>query len=52
MFFYALKAALSKCSELLDVAFLISEHYKKERTGGKTSYADVLYSELGGRKLA
>ncbi|RDX55349.1 DAHP synthetase [Lentinus brumalis] len=36
----------------LDVAFLISEHYKKERTGGKTSYADVLYSELGGRKLA
>ncbi|EJF62195.1 DAHP synthetase [Dichomitus squalens LYAD-421 SS1] len=36
----------------LDVAFLISDHFKKERTGAKTSYGDVLYSELGGRKLA
>ena len=36
---------------LLDVAFLISDHFKKERTGAKTSYGDVLYSELGGRKL-
>ncbi|RPD81357.1 DAHP synthetase [Lentinus tigrinus ALCF2SS1-7] len=35
----------------LDVAFLISDQYKKERTGAKTSYADILYSELGGRKL-
>lgn len=35
----------------LDVAFLISDHFKKERTGAKTSYGDVLYSELGGRKL-
>ncbi|PIL37598.1 hypothetical protein GSI_01292 [Ganoderma sinense ZZ0214-1] len=34
----------------LDVAFLISDHFKKERTGAKTSYGDVLYSELGGRK--
>ncbi|KAI0722516.1 DAHP synthetase [Earliella scabrosa] len=34
----------------LDVAFLISDHYKKERTGAKSSYGDVLYSELGGRK--
>ena len=34
-----------------DVAFLISDHFKKERTGAKTSYGDVLYSELGGRKL-
>ncbi|KAI0658577.1 DAHP synthetase [Cubamyces menziesii] len=34
----------------LDVAFLISDHFKKERTGGKKSYGDVLYSELGGRK--
>ncbi|KAM5542377.1 hypothetical protein V8D89_003836 [Ganoderma adspersum] len=36
----------------LDVAFLISDHFKKERTGAKTSYGDVLYSELGGRKLS
>ncbi|KAI8982777.1 DAHP synthetase [Trametes punicea] len=36
----------------LDVAFLISDHFKKERTGVKRSYGDVLYSELGGRKLA
>ncbi|KAI0355412.1 DAHP synthetase [Trametes cingulata] len=36
----------------LDVAFLISDHFKKERTGGKKSYGDVLYSELGGRTLA
>ncbi|KAI0751180.1 DAHP synthetase [Daedaleopsis nitida] len=34
----------------LDVAFLISDHYKKARSGAKTSYGDVLYSELGGRK--
>ena len=37
---------------LVDVAFLISDHFKKQRTGAKTSYGDVLYSELGGRKLA
>ncbi|KAI0326723.1 DAHP synthetase [Cubamyces sp. BRFM 1775] len=35
----------------LDVAFLISDHFKKERRGGKKSYGDVLYSELGGRQL-
>ncbi|KAI0677660.1 DAHP synthetase [Trametes maxima] len=35
----------------LDVAFLISDHFKKQRTGGQRSYGDVLYSELGGRKL-
>ncbi|KAH9854936.1 DAHP synthetase [Lenzites betulinus] len=35
----------------LDVAFLISDHFKKARTGAKKTYGDVLYSELGGRKL-
>ncbi|KAI0758164.1 DAHP synthetase [Fomes fomentarius] len=35
----------------LDVAFLISDYYKNERGGTKTSYGNVLYSELGGRKL-
>ena len=34
-----------------DVAFLISDQYKKERTGSKITYGDLLYSELGGRKL-
>lgn len=38
--------------DAIDVAFLISDHFKKERTGSKRSYGDVLYSELGGRKLA
>ncbi|OBZ70356.1 Phospho-2-dehydro-3-deoxyheptonate aldolase [Grifola frondosa] len=36
----------------LDVAFLISDHFKKERMGAKRSYYDVLYSELGGRKAS
>ncbi|KAH9939292.1 DAHP synthetase [Epithele typhae] len=34
----------------LDVAFLISDHFKKQRSGSKSSYGDVLYNELGGRK--
>ncbi|KII83228.1 hypothetical protein PLICRDRAFT_119688 [Plicaturopsis crispa FD-325 SS-3] len=33
----------------LDVAFLISEHFKKERRGQKPT--DALYSALGGRKI-
>jgi len=33
----------------LDVAFLISNHFKKERLGQRDG-SDVLYSELGGRK--
>ncbi|PCH40725.1 DAHP synthetase [Wolfiporia cocos MD-104 SS10] len=36
----------------LDVAFLISNSYKKARLGRKPADSDVLYSELGGRKLA
>lgn len=39
----------------LDVAFLISNHFKKERRGGSgltkgPQETDVLYSELGGGK--
>jgi len=35
----------------LDVAFLVSNHFKKERRGQKQGESDVLYSELGGRKM-
>ncbi|KAF8913497.1 DAHP synthetase [Mucidula mucida] len=35
----------------LDVAFLLSNHFKKERKGSKGGERDVLYSELGGRGL-
>ncbi|KAI9057417.1 DAHP synthetase [Trametes sanguinea] len=39
--------------QALDVAFLISDHFKKERTGReRSSYGDVLYAELGGKRLA
>ncbi|CDO73838.1 hypothetical protein BN946_scf185015.g167 [Trametes cinnabarina] len=39
--------------QALDVAFLISDHFKKERIGReKSSYGDVLYAELGGKRLA
>jgi 3-deoxy-7-phosphoheptulonate synthase len=34
--------------ECVDVAFLISNYFKKERRGGK-SENDVLFTELGGR---
>lgn len=34
----------------LDVAFLVSNHFKKERRGSKQGDSDILYSELGGRK--
>ncbi|TDL17855.1 DAHP synthetase [Rickenella mellea] len=36
----------------LDVAFLISNHFKKERHGSQQAENDILYSELGGRKVA
>ncbi|KAJ3486032.1 hypothetical protein NLI96_g4522 [Meripilus lineatus] len=36
----------------LDVAFLISNHFKKERLGHTRSDNDVLYAELGGRSPA
>lgn len=35
-----------------DVAFLISNHFKKERLGHTRSDNDVLYAELGGRSPA
>jgi 3-deoxy-7-phosphoheptulonate synthase len=35
---------------VLDVAFLISNHFKKERCGSKQGENDLLYSELGGGK--
>ncbi|KAF9009185.1 DAHP synthetase [Hymenopellis radicata] len=35
----------------LDVAFLLSNHFKKERKGSKGAEKDVLYSELGGQRL-
>ncbi|KDQ51195.1 hypothetical protein JAAARDRAFT_140663 [Jaapia argillacea MUCL 33604] len=34
----------------LDVAFLISNHFKKARRGSQSGDSDVLYSELGGKK--
>ena len=36
----------------LDVAFLISNHFKKERVGAYKSDGDVLFEELGGRSPA
>ena len=36
----------------LDVAFLISNHFKKERLGQYKSDSDVLFEELGGRSPA
>ncbi|EEB96570.1 hypothetical protein MPER_04276, partial [Moniliophthora perniciosa FA553] len=33
----------------LDVAFLISNHFKQARKGQRQGADDVLYSELGGR---
>ncbi|KAI0340009.1 DAHP synthetase [Trametopsis cervina] len=36
----------------LDVAFLISNHFKNERLGKYKSGSDVLFSELGGRSPA
>jgi 3-deoxy-7-phosphoheptulonate synthase len=35
--------------QALDVAFLVSNHFKRERRGSKLGDSDVLYSELGGR---
>jgi len=35
----------------LDVAFLISNHFKKERVGRKRTDSDVLFSELGGNRI-
>ncbi|KAI0067658.1 DAHP synthetase [Artomyces pyxidatus] len=34
----------------LDVAFLISNHFKNQRRGLKQAGSDVLYSELGGKR--
>ncbi|ETW77676.1 hypothetical protein HETIRDRAFT_387717 [Heterobasidion irregulare TC 32-1] len=36
----------------LDVAFLISNHFKNQRRGVKAGRNDVLYTELGGKKTA
>ena len=36
----------------LDVAFLVSNHFKKERLGEYHEEGDVLYNELGGRSPA
>ncbi|KIM73525.1 hypothetical protein PILCRDRAFT_726918 [Piloderma croceum F 1598] len=35
----------------LDVAFLVSNHFRKGRQGSKHSDSNVLYSELGGRAV-
>ena len=37
---------------LVDVAFLISNHFKKERLGQNRSGNDLLYAELGGASPA
>ena len=45
---------------ILDVAFLISNHFKNQRRGGSDwdsrlkgmGTADILYSELGGKKVS
>ena len=36
----------------LDVAFLISNHFKQERLGQLKSEEDTLFEELGGRSPA
>ncbi|KAL6307075.1 DAHP synthetase [Sparassis latifolia] len=36
----------------LDVAFLISNHFKEQRLGSKRGDSDVVFSELGGRKMS
>jgi 3-deoxy-7-phosphoheptulonate synthase len=37
----------------LDVAFMISNYFKRERRGGsRQGDGDVLYAELGGRRAA
>ena len=47
------------CSEMkfsltvrADVAFLISNYFKRERRGAKQGESDMLYAELGGRRAA
>jgi hypothetical protein len=34
-----------------DIAFLLSNYFKRERLGDKRGASDILFSELGGRAV-